>query len=193
MTLLLRPPAQESVRLAPLLVGLAACRALDRAAHGPTARLKWPNDVLLGERKVAGILCEAAAGGAVVAGVGVNVRQRLADFPPELRERAVSLEMAAGRSVSRAAVAGALITEVRALLARPPVRLEAAIAEEVARRDALLGARVHVQGGPTGIVRGIDAAGRLRIEVAPGVIELAVAGSVTMTPAPGSEELPAGS
>ena len=180
MSVLLRPAAAEAARLAPLLVGLAACRAIERVAGGVAARLKWPNDVLLDTRKAAGVLCEAAAGGAVVAGVGVNVRQRLGDFPPELRDRAASLEMATGRSVARAALAGALIAEVRALLARAPIRLEGDVADEVARRDALFGCEVRVQGGPSGVARGIDPGGRLRVEVAPGRVEAVVAGTVSV-------------
>jgi BirA family biotin operon repressor/biotin-[acetyl-CoA-carboxylase] ligase len=181
MSVLLRPPAAESARLAPLLVGLALCRALDRVlGGGAAARLKWPNDVLLEARKVAGVLCEGAAGGAVVAGVGVNVRQRLADFPAELRERAVSVEMAVGRPVPRPALAGAILGEMRALLARPPLRLEGDVAAELTRRDALAGREVSVDGGPAGVARGIDAAGRLRVEVAPGFVQPVVAGTVSV-------------
>jgi BirA family biotin operon repressor/biotin-[acetyl-CoA-carboxylase] ligase len=180
MSVLLRPAASEAARLAPLLVGLAACRALERVAEGVPVRLKWPNDVLLDARKAAGVLCEAAAGGGVVAGVGINVRQRLSDFPPELRDRAVSVEMATGRPVPRGALAGAVLSEMRALLARAPLRLEGAVADEVARRDALAGRKIRVEGGPTGVARGIDPAGRLEVEVAPGVVHAVVAGTVSV-------------
>jgi BirA family biotin operon repressor/biotin-[acetyl-CoA-carboxylase] ligase len=180
MSALLLPAAAEARRLAPLLVGLAACRALERVTEGVPVRLKWPNDVLLDTRKAAGVLCEAAADGGVVAGVGINVRQRLGDFPPELRDRAVSVEMATGHPVARSALAGAVLSEVRALLARAPLRLEGAVAEEVARRDALSGRSVRVEGGPAGVARGIDALGRLQIEVAPGVLRAVVAGTVSV-------------
>src|SRR5690606_37188859 len=143
-------------------------------------RLKWPNDLLLDDRKAAGILCEGV-GDAVVAGVGVNVRQRLADFPDGLRPRAGSLEMASGRPVSRAALAGALLAELGALLARPAIRLEGALADEVARLDALAGREVEVA-GVRGVCQGIDAAGRLRLEVAPGEVRAVVAGSVDLLP-----------
>jgi BirA family transcriptional regulator, biotin operon repressor / biotin---[acetyl-CoA-carboxylase] ligase len=180
MSVLLRPAAAEAARLAPLIVGLAVCRAFERTAGELSATLKWPNDVLLGERKAAGVLCESVGGRGVVAGVGINVRQRLSDFPEPLRGRAVSLEMAAGHPVSRAALAGALVQEMRTLLSRPPLRLEGGVAEELARRDALYGREVRVEGGVEGIARGVDTQGRLQVEVAPGRCDAVVAGSVTI-------------
>ena len=116
----------------------------------------------------------------MIAGIGVNVRQRLGDFPPELRDRAVSLEMATGRPVARGSLVGALIAEARVLLARPPLRLEGDVAAEVARRDALEGAEVQIESGPRGIARGVDATGRLKVEVAPGVLHAVVAGAATV-------------
>lgn len=184
MSVLLRPAASEALRLAPLLVGLAACRAVELVARGLSASLKWPNDVLLGGRKVAGVLCEVAGEEALVAGVGFNVKQRLGDFPAELRERAVSLEMAAGRAVSRGQLAGALLREMRQLLARPPLRLQGPVASEIARRDALVGAVVQVEGGVCGTARGIDASGRLLVEALPGSLMAVSAGSVSVV-APG--------
>jgi BirA family biotin operon repressor/biotin-[acetyl-CoA-carboxylase] ligase len=87
-------------------IPLAAGLAVARAAHAlgvAAARLKWPNDVLVEGRKLAGILCELkrgvpAGGGrgggdAVVIGVGLNVRHAREDFPEELRERATSLAL----------------------------------------------------------------------------------------------------
>ncbi len=81
----------ESVATLPLVVGLAvvqAIRGLLPAAEAPKVALKWPNDVLIGGRKVAGILCERN-GETVIVGVGINVKQRV--FPPELADKAISL------------------------------------------------------------------------------------------------------
>lgn len=82
------PP--EQVATFPLVVGLAVHDALVRVlAVEPAAfGIKWPNDVLAGARKIAGILCERHDD-AVIAGVGVNVNQT--DFPPEIADRATSL------------------------------------------------------------------------------------------------------
>ena len=85
----------------PLGAGLAVARAA-HAAGVPRTRLKWPNDVLVDGKKLAGVLCEmrrvpAGPGGAVadavVIGIGLNVRQAREDFPPELRDLATSLAL----------------------------------------------------------------------------------------------------
>jgi biotin-(acetyl-CoA carboxylase) ligase len=70
---------------------------------------------------------------------------------------------------------------MKKLLERPRLRLEGEVAAEVARRDALLGSEVAVEGGPRGTARGIDAGGRLRIEVTPGAVTQVHAGSVMVT------------
>lgn len=74
----------------PLLAGVAVCRALADAA-GVEARLKWPNDVLVGDRKICGILAEVAAGW-VVLGVGLNVSTRPEELPPDRPATSVLLE-----------------------------------------------------------------------------------------------------
>ena len=89
-------------------IPLAAGLAVARAAHAlgvDRARLKWPNDVLVEGRKLAGVLCEARRvpaspsgdiADAVVIGIGMNVRQAREDFPPELRGMATSLQLEGG-------------------------------------------------------------------------------------------------
>ena len=83
----------EQTSTFPLVVGLAVARGLSRAAGGAVPMLKWPNDVLIGGRKVAGILCELD-GDSVIAGIGINVKSQ--KFPPEIERTAISLEDAAG-------------------------------------------------------------------------------------------------
>ena len=94
--------APEQVATFPLVVGLAAHTAVSRmlatVPDVPPVRLKWPNDLLVGGRKIAGILCERHAD-AVIAGVGVNVNETA--FPPEIAARATSL--AAVRGAAEAA------------------------------------------------------------------------------------------
>ena len=83
------PP--ETVATLPLVAGFAVVRAARRLFAGSAVPLlKWPNDVLVGGRKLAGILCERA-GDVVIVGVGVNVGEMA--FPPELADRAVSLAL----------------------------------------------------------------------------------------------------
>ena len=81
----------EAVSTFPLVVGLTVVRAVRGLLPAEVARtvlLKWPNDVLVGGRKVAGILCERD-GERVIVGIGVNVKQR--EFPQEIAKKAISL------------------------------------------------------------------------------------------------------
>jgi BirA family biotin operon repressor/biotin-[acetyl-CoA-carboxylase] ligase len=171
-----RQPSGEGL-LSPLLAGLALARGLE-SVTGVEAGVKWPNDVWVSGRKVAGVLCESA-GRMLVVGAGVNVRQRDRDFPPELRGRAGSLETASGRAVSRSALATALLTEARRLLDRPVLRLDEALQRELASRDVLRGRPVRVA-GTAGQGAGFDALGRLQVETRPGVVESVVAGHVEL-------------
>jgi BirA family biotin operon repressor/biotin-[acetyl-CoA-carboxylase] ligase len=91
MSVLFRPPSIGGVEVISLRVGLAIARSLEPVVSAPLC-LKWPNDLMLGDRKVGGILCEArwqgAALGWVAVGVGLNLRNQI---PAELRALAVSL------------------------------------------------------------------------------------------------------
>lgn len=93
-------------------------RALgERATRVPALQLKWPNDLLLGERKLAGILCESRWRGGeadVVVGFGINVQRSADEFPPELRERATSLalHLEPEQRVGRAALLAAVLHEL---------------------------------------------------------------------------------
>lgn len=111
VSVVFRPPA-ESLALLPLTAGLAARDAVEKSA-GVEARLKWPNDLLWEGRKLGGILCESAFTGVdldfSVVGIGINVGQKKDDFPVELRDRAVSLRQASGRSVGIESVLDALL------------------------------------------------------------------------------------
>ena len=106
------PPAPPE-RLPPVTaLTAAACAEAIRKVCGAEAGIKWPNDLVLGGRKLCGILTELESGGeglALVIGIGLNVSQRREDFPPELRETAGSLVMLTGREVSREALAGAIL------------------------------------------------------------------------------------
>lgn len=97
ISFLVRGESEVSAPLVPILVGLAASRALERLCPSLRPRIKWPNDIEVEGRKLGGILCEGAGTGVVVVGVGLNLRQGIEDFGPGLRERAASMEMAGCR------------------------------------------------------------------------------------------------
>jgi BirA family biotin operon repressor/biotin-[acetyl-CoA-carboxylase] ligase len=103
VSVLLRPSLPvEDRHLLTVAAGLAAVEAV-AAAAGVAASLKWPNDVLVGDRKLAGILAEAA-GDAVVVGMGLNVDWP--ELPAHLASTATSLQLETGGPVGRDAVLG---------------------------------------------------------------------------------------
>jgi BirA family transcriptional regulator, biotin operon repressor / biotin---[acetyl-CoA-carboxylase] ligase len=189
LSAVLRPAALPHPGALPLLLGLRIAQALDRWAAPAAVRIKWPNDLLLSGRKVAGLLCEGVWSGAapafVVAGIGVNVLHREADFPPELRGRATSLGLAAGCAVPRLEVATAVAASVRSLLGAE-VSLSAADLDRLRARDYLRGRAVAVCDPSTGAVLaegladGIAADGSLRVRGADGAVAAVQAGTVRL-------------
>ena len=94
----------------PLVVGLAVARAVEALlGNSSQVAVKWPNDVLVGGKKICGILCERN-GDAVIAGVGLNVNQT--DFPAEIAARATSLRLAAGSPFDRDGVLNGVVAEI---------------------------------------------------------------------------------
>jgi BirA family biotin operon repressor/biotin-[acetyl-CoA-carboxylase] ligase len=111
-SILLRPrwPVAELAQVTPL-VAVVAARALSEAT-GLDIRIKPPNDIFCGGRKLAGILSEARSGGSqvfVVVGIGINVNHAPGDFPLELQTSATSLVRETGRAWAREPVAAAIL------------------------------------------------------------------------------------
>jgi BirA family biotin operon repressor/biotin-[acetyl-CoA-carboxylase] ligase len=171
-SILLKPPRDRKLPQLALVAGVAVAEALERVS-GLTAQIKWPNDVSLGDRKVAGILAEAREG-AVVLGMGVNVNQRRDQLP----SNAGSLLASTGRSHDRAAVLDELVAALQTRYADWVEGGLAAVYEALSSRDALRGRRVDV-GGASGIARRIDPEGRLEVEVGPGRVRTVESGEVT--------------
>lgn len=114
-----RCPLEQTAQLTPC-VGVAVCRAIERVC-GLTPEIKWPNDLLLGGKKLCGILLESSSfrgSRFVVVGVGINVNTAPSDFPEELRESATSLAAALGGTVDLQALALAEIEELDAMYAQ---------------------------------------------------------------------------
>lgn len=184
----------------PLLAGVAVVSAL-REEAGVDARLKWPNDVLVGNAKLAGILAESRAG-AVVVGIGINVFQRREELPVDtatsllLETRAHEPEQGApapGGQVRGGPLAGAggdargrLLLAVLGEFARwyrawldqgsPGDADSCGLRQEYLRWCATVGREVTVSlpGGRslTGTAAGIDAAGRLELRTGSGVVQV---------------------
>ncbi len=140
---------REPPRLLPLAAAVAVAEEV-----GAEARIKWPNDVLLDARKVAGILTEGRPQeGWAVLGVGLNVALAPEDLPFELRERAGTLRR---RPDELEPTLGRLLHGLERWLAAPAV----AVLDAYRARDALLGREIAWSGGE-GTASGIDGEGRL--------------------------------
>jgi BirA family biotin operon repressor/biotin-[acetyl-CoA-carboxylase] ligase len=175
-SVLLRP-GRGAHGLLSLAVGVATAEAVEAA--GVPAALRWPNDVLVAGRKVAGVLLEAA-GAAVVAGVGVNVRVSLEALPAEAAAGATSLHLHT-RDVAPEAVLASLLGRLEhwyGLWAREP----AAVAAAWSARDALRGRTVRAAGAEPveGTADGITADGALIIRGSDGRPRTVVAGDVSL-------------
>jgi BirA family biotin operon repressor/biotin-[acetyl-CoA-carboxylase] ligase len=170
LSVLLRPKIVPAAapQLA-LVAGLAVAEALEQEGLEPT--IKWPNDVLLGGRKVCGILTELEAEADrvefVVVGIGVNLNSELADFPPELHDRATSVLMSSGKTVDRARFAAVLLAKLEACYERFRTDGFGALAEGWASRSALAGKEITVDGAGgivKGMYAGIDSEGALLLK-----------------------------
>ncbi len=150
-----------------LAAALSVCQALTPLVPGSEVRLKWPNDVLLGRRKVCGILVESPAPppDRCVVGIGINVNNALSEAPAEVRQRAVSLADATGKRWDLTGVLVGVLQQLEitlADLAAGRLRLS-----DAARPWCVLtGKLISVAAGKQrveGVCAGIDDDGALRV------------------------------
>jgi BirA family biotin operon repressor/biotin-[acetyl-CoA-carboxylase] ligase len=160
-SLLLKPPPERHAPELSLVAGVAVADMLERAT-GLSVQIKWPNDVMLRRRKVAGCLAEGRDG-AVVLGIGVNVNQRSEELP----EGAGSLRTLTGREWDREELLASLLDDLGHRYAEWRAGGLDAVYEGLAPRDFLRGRRVSVN-GTSGVASKIDRDGRLEIEVGHG-------------------------
>ena len=165
-------PLDERHSLLPLAVPLAVCEAVEAVA-GVSCRIKWPNDVWIEERKVAGVLLEARPPDWAVIGVGVNVAIAADEFPDDLRWPATSV----GGGATVKGVRDALNDALSGHVARPPDQTLDGFRD----RDALLGREIGWAGAGegSGVARGVDERGNLLVETADGELALG-SGEVTL-------------
>lgn len=181
-SILVRPEEPKALwpRLA-LAAGLAVAEAVE--FFGPAAGIKWPNDVWIGKRKVAGILVEAGPDFAIV-GIGLNVNTSV--FPPEVANIATSLRIETGLDFPRADVLGAIIRR----FARRQEQIGADFGEvigAVRQRCVLAGHLVSfiTSSGPRqGRIEGIAGGGELMLRTAAGVEHLIQADEIRILDEP---------
>ena len=181
LSVLLRPKIAPSAAppLAPA-IGLAVALAIEDVAP-LSAELKWPNDVRVNGRKVAGVLTESVVSGstlaAVIAGIGLNVG---AELPAELADIATTLSREAVRNVRKSEVEEALLKRISDVYGRFLAGGFAALHAEWQERDVLRGQRVTIDSGARveGEGAGIAEDGAYLVRVASGEVVRVTAGEV---------------
>jgi BirA family biotin operon repressor/biotin-[acetyl-CoA-carboxylase] ligase len=170
-SVLLKPPAERHAPELSLVAGVAVADTLERAI-GLAVQLKWPNDVMLRRRKVAGCLAEAQEG-AIVLGIGLNVNQRQEHLPPY----AGSLWTLTGREWDREALLASLLDDLSDRYADWRAGGLDAVYEGLGPRDFLRGRRVNVN-GTSGVATMINREGKLEIAVGHGETRTVDSGEV---------------
>lgn len=186
-SVLLRPKLHpQSITCLTLATAAACARAIQQETQVPI-RIKWPNDLLIEGRKVAGILTELSAemDGVkhVIIGIGVDVNQSPDDFPPDVRRLATSLRIATGQVVDRPRLAAALLRELDFDYRRVLDGKFNEIAEEWERQCSTIGCQVSIEVGGRrllGVAEAIDSEGALLLRTEHGRLERVIGGDVTL-------------
>jgi BirA family biotin operon repressor/biotin-[acetyl-CoA-carboxylase] ligase len=160
VSIILRLPAAAPALT--MALGLAVQQAVDDLA-GVASDLRWPNDVMLNNRKVAGILVQSAEGGALIAGIGVNVNQ--SNFPEELKDIATSLRIETGVEHSKDALLDRIIAES---LRHAAIDKAEILRRFEARSSYVRGKAVEVD-GLKGVTAGLDGEGFLLLQTDSGL------------------------
>ena len=186
-SILLRPAiAQDRWPLITFMASLAVGDALHEA--GVETDIKWPNDLLSGERKICGILAETVetpGGRAVIVGIGINLTAEA--YPGELAPVATSVAEAAGRPAERETILAGLQNALARWysLLHEPDGLDKIVAAWAGRSSYANGKLVTVANGDEvwqGITRGIERDGALRLETETEGLKLIRAGDVSLRP-----------
>jgi BirA family biotin operon repressor/biotin-[acetyl-CoA-carboxylase] ligase len=177
LSVLLRPSSADGVELIGLRIGLAVTEVMAALGPGVPVEIKWPNDLMVGDRKLGGILCEARWQGAslawVVAGVGINVANPI---PPELRGMATSLAERL-HGITPQVIEPAVAAGLRALDTSTE-RLRPSEQSALRQRDWLYGR--HLLAPVSGIAQGIADDGALLVRRSGGEIVSVRAGTVEL-------------
>jgi BirA family transcriptional regulator, biotin operon repressor / biotin---[acetyl-CoA-carboxylase] ligase len=184
VSVLLRPQLSAArLPLLPLAAGLAAAEAI-RTVSGLSVDLRWPNDLLIGPRKIGGILVEANISSkglphaVVVVGIGINVHQRA--FPTGLATPATSLDLASGERISRQTLLVVLLKSLeRETSALSDSDAAKTIRERMEKNSTWIrgrSVRVHGPQACEGVTAGLDENGFLRVATAAGVVTVQTGG-----------------
>jgi BirA family biotin operon repressor/biotin-[acetyl-CoA-carboxylase] ligase len=161
-SVVLEPPAERNLVELSLVGGLVVAEAVE-AATGLAAQIKWPNDVLVNRRKVAGVLAEASEG-RVVLGMGLNVNQTRGELPEDTTVAAGSLLTVDGVRRERAPILADLLARLERAYDLWRAGGLDAIYDGLGARDFLRGRRLLVD-GESAVGVAIDRSGRLEVEI----------------------------
>jgi len=186
-SVLLRPDLrlQETTQLT--VISATALRRAIKTVTGLSVEIKWPNDLLLGGKKVAGILTEMSAEvdrvRHVILGIGLDVNQDANEFPADLRAIATSLRIETGEEICRAELAAEILRELDFDYARVCGGKFPAVADEWEAACVTIGKNVVVQVGDRrfrGRAESLDEDGALRVRSEHGHLERVIGGDVTI-------------
>jgi BirA family transcriptional regulator, biotin operon repressor / biotin---[acetyl-CoA-carboxylase] ligase len=177
VSVLLRPPTERRAPELSLVAAVATAETVEHAT-GLSAQIKWPNDVMLDRRKVAGILAELR-GTEVVVGIGLNVNQTRSQLPPDARTPAASLRTVTGHEHDRGEVLDVLLARLDEAYGYWRDGGLDAVYGELGARDFLRGRRVRHDGAEATAVL-VDREGRLVLELAGGERRAIASGEVEL-------------
>jgi BirA family biotin operon repressor/biotin-[acetyl-CoA-carboxylase] ligase len=183
VTFVLPIDEQLSPHQLPLIAGLAVRNATAQVSGNDAIQLKWPNDLLYGGRKLAGLLCERVHKADLV-GLGLNINPD-PNAPRNLREHIISLaEIAGTDSLNKTDVLIAVAKQLHPMLMRRAEQPFAKILKEYDQHHALIGKRVTIAGNGSdsvsGLCQGLDSMGRLLLRTTSGELQRIIAGQVRM-------------
>lgn len=186
-SLLLRPDLRPAEATRLTVASAAAVRRAIARQTGLEPEIKWPNDILVGGKKVAGILTELNAEldrvKYVILGIGVDVNLNASDLPADLRRSTTSLKAECGKAVSRAELAVLMMQELEKDYARVADGRFAALADEWEKYCGTIGQRVVIQMGERrirGRAESLSEDGALLVRTEHRHLEQIVGGDVTM-------------
>ncbi len=188
LSLILRPPMlPTNAPQLSFVIAVGMVRALKNTT-GLDIKTKWPNDILIDRKKVAGILTEISAEmeriNYIVVGIGVNVNQRVEDFPIEFRDKSISLRLAnQGQSLSRVKILQGILEEMERVYNNYLEEGFEPILEEWKNNSITIGEEVQVIMGEerfNGVAIDIDKDGSLLVKKDNGEVERIIAGDVSL-------------
>lgn len=186
-SILLRPDLRPVAATQLTIVGATALRRAIAGQTGLRPEIKWPNDILIKGRKVAGILTELSAEvdrvKYVILGIGVDVNLNLGDFPVDLRKAVTSLKVEFGKPVSRADLAVAILRELDHDYARIAIGRFTEVADEWESHCTTIGHEVVIRSGQReirGQAEALGDEGALLVRTEHGHLEPVIGGDVTV-------------